>query len=45
MEGFSSEVGNQVDIDRLVHRWMAVVGKTMQPASAGVWVRRNESAP
>jgi hypothetical protein len=37
--GFSRQVGNQVDIDLLVDDWLEVVSQTMQPTSAGVWVR------
>ncbi|HEY7564370.1 MAG TPA: hypothetical protein VIA81_05545, partial [Acidimicrobiia bacterium] len=37
--GFSRQVGNQVDIDLLVDEWLEVVSQTMQPTSAGVWVR------
>jgi hypothetical protein len=37
--GFSKQVGNEVDIDRLVDEWLGVVSQAMQPASAGVWMR------
>lgn len=42
MADFSQEVGNQVDVDRLAGEWISVVARTMQPSSAGVWVRGTE---
>jgi hypothetical protein len=40
---FSQGVRNEVAIERVAEDWLSVVTSTMQPASAGVWVR--ESAP
>lgn len=36
---FTDSLRNQVDPERLLRGWVAVVGETMHPASAGVWVR------
>jgi hypothetical protein len=42
---FSQEVGNEVDIDRVAEDWVKVVARTLQPTSAGVWVRNREAQP
>ncbi|MGH8949070.1 MAG: hypothetical protein ACRDXF_09460, partial [Acidimicrobiia bacterium] len=39
MDGFSGSLRDEVDPDRVVEGWVGVVSATMQPASAGVWVR------
>jgi hypothetical protein len=36
---FSKGVRNEVDIERVAADWMSLVARTMQPTSAGVWVR------
>jgi hypothetical protein len=42
MAGFSREVRNQVDVDRLANEWISVVSRALQPATAGIWVRKSE---
>ena len=42
---FSQEVRNEVDIDRVAQDWVKVVARTLQPTSAGVWVRDREALP
>jgi hypothetical protein len=39
MDGFSGSLRDQVDPIRVIEGWIGVVSDTMQPASAGVWVR------
>ncbi len=39
MEGFAGSLQDRVDEDDLVDGWVGVVSETMQPVSAGVWVR------
>jgi hypothetical protein len=41
MDGFASSLRSQVDPDDVVEGWVGVVSMTMQPSSAGVWVRDN----
>ncbi|MEX1125535.1 MAG: hypothetical protein WEE53_07710, partial [Acidimicrobiia bacterium] len=38
-EEYARSLGNQVDLDRIVEDWVAVVSETMQPVTVGVWVR------
>ena len=40
---FSQGVKNEVDIERVADDWLNVVTRTMQPTSAGVWVRDSNS--
>ena len=39
MEGFTGSLRDQIDPVGVVEGWVGVVSETMQPASAGVWVR------
>ncbi|HEX2403926.1 MAG TPA: hypothetical protein VHM29_04425 [Acidimicrobiia bacterium] len=39
MDGFTGSVRDQVDPVGVIEGWVGVVSETMQPASAGVWVR------
>lgn len=39
MEGFTDSLRDQVDPVRVIDGWVGVVAETMQPATAGVWVR------
>ena len=39
MDGFTGSLRDQVDPVGVIQGWVAVVSDTMQPASAGVWVR------
>jgi hypothetical protein len=39
MDGFSGSLRGQVDPVRVIEGWVGVVSDTMQPASAGIWVR------
>jgi hypothetical protein len=40
MDGFAASLRSQVIPDEVTGDWLAVVNETMQPASAGVWVRK-----
>ena len=40
MDGFSGSLRDQVDPVRVIEGWVRVVSDTLQPASAGVWVRQ-----
>jgi hypothetical protein len=39
MDRFSGSLRDQVDPGAVVEGWVGVVSETMQPVSAGVWVR------
>jgi hypothetical protein len=39
MGGFSGSLRDQVDPVHVIQGWVGVVFDSMQPASAGVWVR------
>lgn len=39
MDEFSNSLRRDIDHDHLLDGWVGVVSETMQPASAGVWVR------
>ena len=44
LQTFSARLRDQVDIDTLSHDLVSVVGDTMQPAHASLWLRRPEAA-
>lgn len=44
LQGFSSHLRDQVDLTALSRELVAVVGTTMQPAHASLWLRRQEGA-
>lgn len=39
IDGFSDSLRRDLDEDHLMTRWVSVVSETMNPASAGVWIR------
>ena len=39
MDRFAGSLRDRVDSGEVVHGWLGVVSETMQPVSAGVWVR------
>jgi len=41
MDRFSHSLRDQVDPDRVIEGWVGVVSETMQPVSAGTWVRND----
>jgi hypothetical protein len=45
MDGFASSLRDRVDPDGVVDGWVGVVSETMQPATAGVWVRDTTAFP
>lgn len=44
LETFTSTLRNEVDLESLTGELVSVVGSTMQPAHASVWLRRAEEA-
>ena len=40
IEGFVSSMSGRVDPEGVIEGWVGVVSETMQPVSAGAWVRR-----
>jgi hypothetical protein len=40
LDTFSGQVANEVDLDALRSDLLTVVGQTMQPAHASLWLRR-----
>jgi hypothetical protein len=41
IDRFAGSLRNQVDPDYVIEGWMGVVSETMQPISAGIWVRND----
>jgi hypothetical protein len=41
MDGFADSLRDRVDPDGVAEGWLGVVAVTMQPVSAGVWVRES----
>ena len=39
IEGFVSSMSGRVDPEGVIEGWVGVVSETMQPVSAGAWVR------
>jgi len=43
-EDFASRLQGEFDVDVVMEEWIAVVGQTLQPVAAGVWIRsRNDT--
>ena len=42
LDRFSGQMRDEVDLDALSHELLATVAKTVQPAQAGLWLRRGD---
>lgn len=40
MDSFSASLRDRVDVEEVVHGWVGVVDRTMQPSTVAVWLRR-----
>lgn len=42
LEEFTADLGNATDVDQLAQDSLELVSRTMQPASAGIWIKRDD---
>jgi len=45
LEQFAATARDEVDLNKLTERWIAVVGETMQPAHVSLWLKGSNATP